>query len=263
MTRYRFDNSEKKQRKTRSEILIRAGIFVVMIGVLIFGLPQLIKKITRTPLLIGGQVLDTARQAALYAVPKSLLVKENDTLRQTIKEQSAQVLELQTLRTEYDALKEQVHYQEAHPHAYTARVIAKPSQSLMNSIILDQGSAEGIRVGHIVVAQNNLGIGSVVSTTDHTATVELFGGSQFSGDVHLLKQSLVVPAHGKGGGNIELEIPREITVTDGDLITFPTRQDVIIAVIKSVQFDPRDPFQTVLARAPVNVQTLRFVQVIE
>jgi cell shape-determining protein MreC len=142
-------------------------------------------------------------------------------------------------------------------------VIAKPSQSFVNSILLDQGSVEGIHTGQMVVAQNNLGIGTVVQVTEHTATVELFGGPQFSGDVHLLKQSLVVPAQGKGGGNLELEIPREIEITDGDLITFPARPDIIIAVIKSVQFDPRDPFQTVLARAPVNVQTLRFVQVVE
>lgn len=263
MTPYRFDNNQKKQKKSRTYLVMIASIFVLIIMLMVVVLPRLLGRVSRGPLGLGSTVLDSAQQGIAYAIPKSLLLKENASLKQSLAEQQAEHAELMTLRADYAALQEQVHYYEPGTSFRSARVIAKPSQSLLNSMILDQGSEEGIRVGHVVVAQKNLGIGKVVQVTPHTSTVELFAGPEFNGDVNLARQSLTVPAHGKGGGNFELEIPREIEVTDGDVLTFPDRPHIVIGVIKSVQFDPRDPFQTVLARAPINVQTLRFVQVVE
>jgi hypothetical protein len=50
---------------------------------------------------------------------------------------------------------------------------------------------------------------------------------------------------------------------DDPLIPSPSNSQWFPGVVKSIIFDPRDPFQAVLARAPVNIQELRFVQVVK
>jgi hypothetical protein len=74
---------------------------------------------------------------------------------------------------------------------------------------------------------------------------------------------ITVPVEGKGSGNFELHVPRDLDVRENDVMTLPGSPDFIFGVIKSVQFDERDPYQTVLARTPINVQELKFVRVIK
>jgi cell shape-determining protein MreC len=76
-------------------------------------------------------------------------------------------------------------------------------------------------------------------------------------------QNITVPAKGRGGGNFEIHIPREIEVSDGDILVFPYDPTIAVGIVKSIEFDPRDPFQKILARTPVNIQELRFVEVVE
>jgi hypothetical protein len=63
--------------------------------------------------------------------------------------------------------------------------------------------------------------------------------------------------------DFEIHIPREIVVTDGDILGLPEYPSIAVGVVKSIIFDPRDPFQTVLARTPVNIQELNFVEVVK
>jgi hypothetical protein len=68
---------------------------------------------------------------------------------------------------------------------------------------------------------------------------------------------------GKGSGNFELHIPRDLEVRDGDVMTLPGFSDFVLGLLKTVQFDERDPYQTVLARTPVNLQELKFVRIVK
>jgi hypothetical protein len=113
------------------------------------------------------------------------------------------------------------------------------------------------------VAQGTIGLGVISSVSAKSATVQLFAGPQFDGDLVVRNQDITVPAKGKGSGNFEIHIPREIVVTDGDLLSLPEYPTLTVGLVKSISFDPRDPFQTVLARTPVNVQELRFVEVLQ
>ena len=111
--------------------------------------------------------------------------------------------------------------------------------------------------------EERCGLALFVRKADGTLKALVVGDELVKGDVVMKGQSITVPATGKGGGNFEIHIPREIAVTDGDILAFPESPNVAIGVIKSIIFDPRDPFQTVLARTPVNVQELRFVEVVK
>jgi rod shape-determining protein MreC len=195
--------------------------------------------------------------------PKSVLIQEIKNLKDTLAEQEALVIENEQIKEENEALKKELSYTPAVEQLLGAQVIGKPNQSLFNTLIIDRGSNQGVQLGQLVLAERSLGIGRVVGVSPTTATVELFGAPHFEGDVILAHKGVTVPAKGKGSGNFEIHIPREIAVADGDLLSFPEKPSIVIGVVKSVIFDPRDPFQTVLARLPVNVQELRFVEVLQ
>ena len=71
-----------------------------------------------------------------------------------------------------------------------------------------------------------------------------------------------VVGKGTGSGNFSFEIPIGTTVADGDVVVMSSYPDRAVAIIKSIDTDPRSPFQKALARTPVNVNELKFVQVI-
>lgn len=258
MTRYHFDNKQRKSNTSRKKFIGFFFVIVVIVVLIIFFIAPLLQKIARGPQWVTQQV---SKSSILSS--KSSLVTENNSLKESIISYKAQLLELQIIRDENEKLRTELSYRPVLNSSITAQVIAKPSQSLYNSLIIDQGSSQGVRVGQLVTVQQTIGLGRIVQVSANTATIQLFSGPDFKGDVIMKNQNITVPAVGKGGGNFEIHIPREITVMDGDILTFPESPNIAIGVIKSITFDPRDPFQTVLARTPINIQELRFVDVVK
>jgi cell shape-determining protein MreC len=262
MTRYHFDNQSKKKSFSRAKIAVI--FFGVIVGIVIlFGLGKLIQAISRGPAWLRNSSEQAVVNTASLLSPKRVLIAKINSLETQVQNDQASLVQLQVLQNENDALRTELSYQKDPSQVITASVIAKPSQSLYNSLIIDRGSSDGIVVGQLVTAQGSVGLGTIVSVSSHTATVQLFSGPQFSGNVVLQSQNITVPAIGKGGGNFEIDIPRTITVTTGDILVFPSNPDIAVGTVASVIFDPRDPFQTVLARVPVNIQELRFVEVVK
>lgn len=263
MTHSRFDNQKKKQQWSRTKIVVAVLSVVVVTVLAIFVIAPALKNLSRGPVWLAEQSRIAAENAVSMAAPKKKIFLELQKMKEQEAAYQAQVLELQQLRDENAQLRTQASYMQGGNSKQTVQVIGKPNRSLFNTIIIDAGSDQGIREGQLVTSEHNLGIGTVASVSQKTAAVELFGGPQFAGDVFLTNKNITVPATGKGSGNFEIHIPREVTVSDGDLLAFPQNPGIIVGVVKSIIFDARDPFQTVLARAPVNVQELRFVQVVK
>jgi cell shape-determining protein MreC len=263
MTRYRFDNQEQKEKLSRTKIATRTFIVIAVVLLCVFVLAPIIRNIVRGPAWLRASVVATADTSISMLSSKKTILANNNLLKAKIQEYEAQSVELQSLRDENQKLRAELSYISNPSEFIGAQVIAKPSQSLFNTLIIDQGSNAGIKVGQLVTVQGSIGLGTISSVSSKTATVELFTGPQFSGDLVMRNQNITVPAIGKGSGNFEIHIPREIKVIDGDILEFPDRPSIAVGVVKSIIFDARDPFQTILARIPVNVQELRFVEVVK
>lgn len=263
MTPYRFANQEKKQKVSRTKLLVITVVLVVIGAIAVFVINPFLQTLSSGPAWLAQSVNTGASDVITSLTPKSIIIDRNKILTEQVANLNAQLIELQQLRDENDQLKKELSYLPNPSETITAQIIGKPNQSLVNSMVIDAGVDQGVRVGQLVSVQHNLGLGTIVSVSQKTAVVELFGGPQFTGDVLLANKNITVPATGKGSGNFEIHIPREVAVADGDLLAFPGNPSVVIGVVKSIIFDPRDPFQTVLARAPVNVQELRFVEVVK
>ncbi len=263
MTHYHFDNQIQKKTFSRKKVV---GVFLVVVTsivLIIFVLAPIFRTIARGPEWFQSKTKEVVETSISSFTPKKIVLAQNAKLKESIQEYKAQLIELQILRDENAKLRTELSYVKNPSEVIVAGILAKPSQSLYNSLVIDRGERSGITVGQLVVTQGILGLGKISSVSADTATVELFSGPQFDSNLVMKNQNITVPAKGKGGGNFEIHIPREIVVTDGDILALPEHPSMAVGVVKSIIFDPRDPFQTVLARTPVNIQELNFVEVVK
>lgn len=263
MTHYHFDNQIHKKNISRKKIVGVSFLVVGLAILIIFGLTTIIQTLIRGPQWFRLQAQEVFSETVSMLTPKKIILKQNQQLKETLVTYQAQQIELEALRDENIKLRTELDYISNPQESIFAQVLAKPSQSLYNSLIIDRGSTAGIQVGQLVVTQGSIGLGTVARVAPYSATVMLFSGPQFNEDMVMRNQNITVPAKGKGGGNFEIHIPREIEVSDGDILGLPYYPNISIGVVKSIVFDQRDPFQKVLARTPVNIQELNYVQVIK
>ena len=70
-----------------------------------------------------------------------------------------------------------------------------------------------------------------------------------------------VKATARGGGNFEMTMPKDLTLSKGDQVVLPGLNSYVLGVVQTIISDPRDPFAKALLVSPVNIQELKFVEV--
>jgi cell shape-determining protein MreC len=251
---------QPRKKSLLSRISIGWWIFSALIIILVIIFHNTLFHIT-TP--IRDTSVDIINTVIDNATSKKFLLARQRALEEKNTALTAQVQGMQLLEDENASLRIILNYPKIASTSITARVIAKPSQSLYDRVIIDRGSTDGIVIGDKIIAGENGFIATIDQVSPQSASGTLVSSSSFKGDAVIARLGITVPVTGKGSGNFELHIPRDLDIRDGDLMTIPGAPDYVFGVIKSIQFDERDPYQTVLARTPVNVQELKFVRVIK
>ncbi len=196
--------------------------------------------------------------ASLSLGSKQSLVKKVAALQSTIDAQNASLTNLSTLESENAALKAELG-RENHIKGILARVTVPPNRSIYDTIIIDAGSDEGITVGQDVFAFGSVALGTISDVSENSATVSLFSasGRQTAGTTS--GSDIAVTLIGRGAGEYEVRMPRDIVFEQGGVISMQSLGVHTIATIQKIVTDPRDPFQRLLAKAPVNLQTMKWV----
>lgn len=231
---------------------LRIGIVIVGIVVLIVGISTVAKKLfSKVPPVYGGIMSD-------QLLSKKALISKVAALQSTLTGYDAQMVNVQQLENENAALKEELG---RHPNekGVLAHVVTLPNRSFYDTLLLDGGSAEGISVGQVVYAFNSVALGTVTDVTAHAATVSLYSaaGKQTSGTA--VGSDVSVTLVGRGGGEFEVQLPRDVPFTVGQVVSLQSINVASIAQIEKIITDPRDPFQRLLAKVPVNLQALKWV----
>ncbi len=142
-----------------------------------------------------------------------------------------------------------------------AAVLEKPAHSLYDTLIIDGGAAAGIALGKEVYAGGETPIGTVSEVYSHSALVTLYSTSGQKTNARLSPSNVDVALTGEGGGNFSATVPHDLVIASNAVVVTKELNPRIIALFKKVTSDPRDPFQSLLLSAPVNVNELSFVEV--
>jgi cell shape-determining protein MreC len=257
---------DKNNRKsTRNRMLITFGIVFVVLVLGAFIIPRLggAGRATAKPL---WNITDnmSANLQSFFANfrSKRALQAENQSLKNKLAEINARLTDNDALASENTSLKELLG-RDTKEHFILATVLVKPSHSLYDTLIIDIGSKLGVAVGNIVYAYGTIPIGTISNTATNTSTVTLFStaGQQTTGRV--LGSNIDIELVGRGGGNFEVKIPRDVVLAQNTEILLPGLQPKVIAVVAKSITDSRDPSQTFLLTSPVNINELNSVEVVK
>lgn len=139
-------------------------------------------------------------------------------------------------------------------------VLSGPEVPPYDSLILDAGFSYGISNGKLVVAEPNIALGRIYEVYGNRSKTRLFSSYGLKTSVFLGKN--MVEIFGTGGGNFYMSAPKDFKVSVGDMAVVPGVNRRILAVVKSIDDNPKDSFKFVFLNTPANVRELRFVGVL-
>jgi cell shape-determining protein MreC len=251
MPRYKSTATNKRLLRTWHPWL-RVGIIIASVVLFIALASVVVKKIIRpVPLVSGGVVSD-------QFLSKRQLISKVIALESTVQSYDARLTTLVQLENENAALKAELG-RTPPPTGILANVLTLPNRSFYDTMTIDAGSAEGIKENMIAYAFGSIALGTISDTTAHTATVELYSepGRQISATA--VGNDVAVTLVGRGSGEYEVQLPRDVPFAVGATVALQSTNVATLAVVEKVITDPRDPFQRLLAKAPVNLQALKWV----
>lgn len=232
----------------------------------------------RPVVIFGNNISEKLSKMSAYFALKSSLDKENVDLRFQIDKDKADRANYDSVVAENLELKEILGRKVEQADMTLAAILAKPNQSSYDTLLIDQGEENGIKLGNRVFASGNIPIGYIAEIYPKTAKVVLFSNSGETTQVVIMKKpeiaadgsllsgtstsaNVFLEIVGRGGGNFEMILPRDFKLSKGDQAVLPGIKPYLVGVVETTISDARDSFQKALLVAPVNIQGLKFVEV--
>ncbi len=239
--------------------------FAVVFFVLIFSIPW-----SRNLLFSAGSPLWSLKNSIVtffsdnIAVlnSKTDLLKENSLLKEQILTNNKEQALFDLLKKENEDLKNILSRTKMSQKVLLGAVLIKPFLSPYDTLIIDVGSYDGVALGNKVMVDGNTFIGYVSEVYDNTSKVVLYSSPGEKVKVLIGNNNVEKEAIGMGGGNFQVEIPREIGVKEGDIITIPSISANVFGVVEKIEFKESDSFQNILFKNPVNIAELKWVEVL-
>ncbi len=210
---------------------------------------------------MGNSVGGKFSSVGSFFSSKKSLTLENEELKRQIESKTAELLNYHLLLDENNALKEILGRKKEEVPLVLASILSKPNQSPYDTLIIDLGDNKGIKVGSMVFASANIPIGRVAAVYSYTSKVVLFSSPGQRTEVVTPVNDIFTEAVGRGGGNFEIQLPRDVSLEKGTEVTLPGINSYVLGIVEDVASESRDSFQKILIVSPVNIQELKFVQV--
>ena len=261
-----LDRTNKPTYK-KNRLIVGGIVFVLLLIMVMFFSSRAIKNTRSRGELVTVPLwrLDTrvsliGKDLYYYFTSRNTLESYVTDLKNQVQNLESANAELQVLKDENTKLKNQMLRSETQQRILST-ILVKPNRTPYDTIIVDAGSAEGVVAGSKVYANGNTLIGTVADVSTHTAHITLFStpGQQTEGVV--IGSDITVTLTGRGGGAFELDVPREVVLPEGNVVTNLATFSNPIAIVGTQISTDRDAIRKILAKTPVNIQELKWVEI--
>ena len=191
---------------------------------------------------------------------KYRLVKENKRLSDEVVARNGSILMLDALRKENEDLKNALGRM-SKGNFVLGVILSRPPMSPYDTLVIDIGESDGVKVGNKVYADGDTLIGDVAEVYPSQSKVSLFSTPGRIVPVMVGTSNVETQATGRGGGNFVAKLPVEVGIKEGDTIIMPQLRPHTFGVVERIQVDSSDSLQTILFKAPVNIHQFRYVEV--
>ena len=265
---YLLDKQNKRKKFIRYGIVVFIFIFVFYFKIPVLDFFSSSMHVVFRPVLFlkNGTIEILSDIGGSFSFKKNL-IKENESLRSQLNENNLQMQNYNNVLDENIKLKEILDRKNEKISLILGAILAKPGVNPYDTLLIDIGEDHNLKIGDLVFARGNVPIGRVHDVYMNTSNVVLFSSSGEKTEVVSSGTSLgkggeaFMQIIGRGGGNFEMILPRDLNIPKGTTFSLPGINSDVVAVVNSTLSDPRDSFAKALLSSPVNVQELKFVQV--
>lgn len=195
-----------------------------------------------------------------YLSSKKDLMQENIELKQKIDEIQLEILNSSVYKNENEKLKE-ILGRKYSADLVLAQILTRPNRSPYDILVVDIGQNESVKAGQKVFARGNIPIGEVAEVSRNTSRIKLYSTPGTETMATLESSDIDVSLIGTGSGGFEIILPKDVSVHVGQAILNKSINSKTIALVEGVVSTDRDSFKKVLAKSPVNIQELSWVQI--
>lgn len=142
-----------------------------------------------------------------------------------------------------------------------AGVISRPPNTPYDTMIIDQGSDNGIVLNAPVFYGGGQAIGYVERVFARSAQVTLFSSPEVESTVYVFGPNIFTTAYGEGGGIIRLSVPQGITIGKDNVVILPSLESGVLGAIDDIQSIPTEPEQHAYVTLDASLQSIRMVYV--
>jgi cell shape-determining protein MreC len=257
----------RRRKHIPARTLLFGVLILIVLGVISLMRVQLFSVAWR----VGEPILNVRNSVAasfegVFAqfTSNARLANENDLLRAALASSSGMLLDRDLLFSELVDARARLG-RHATSTTVIAGVIARPPLVPYDTLILDAGTRDGVAKGDLVTAGGQALIGSVEEVYTTMARVVLFSAAGLAHDTLLVSSTggSAVPLSvvGQGAGSFVGEVPAGTTVNTNDMAIFPGIAEGLIARVSAVDVPPGSSFKKVYLQFPVDIFSLRFVEV--
>ena len=255
-------------KKIKRKKFFKVAFGVVVLIILLYfrsgilnGFSYISHELFRPVLILGNKLGEKVKSLNSFFISKNSLYLENENLKSQLNENEARISNYNSIVTENINLKEILGRKNAKAMMILSAILSKPNQSIYDTLVIDVGTKQGIKIGNTVFALGNVPIGRVSLVYDNSSKVVLFSSAGEKTQAVISGQDVFLELVGRGGGNFEMMMPKDFSLQKGDQVVMPGLNPHVLAVVETIISDLRDPFTKALLISPVNIQELKFVEV--
>lgn len=201
---------------------------------------------------MGGSVVAFFGDKAHMAAERDLLSREVVALREENAALAARAHDLERLLGGRNDAASQ----------FLAGVLARPPVAPYDTLVIDRGSADGVRDGQQVLGAGGVPLGTIESAGSHTARVLLYSAPGRVTEGWAGEARAPVSLHGASAGAFRTSVSRDSALSVGDAIYVPGPGAVPIGTVVRVETDPSSPEARMYVRPRTNPFSITWVSVV-
>ena len=238
------------------------AILFVLFSLLLYLFPRAMSKVgyfLARPLWLASSVVKTTSlKVADFFVFKSILISRNLSLEDQLSALKLKEVDYDILSKENQDLKSELGRKE-NVNRTVSFILSKPPASPYDTLVIDLGSADGITLGSKVYISDNVIVGLVSNVTPRTSLVELFSSGNKKQEAILARTGVSFTLTGRGGSNLELEVPKDTDILWGDGFMYPNIAPSLIGTVYYIDTNSQSSFKKIYLRVPGNVFSTKYV----
>jgi len=212
---------------------------------------------------IGTSYLELKTKKQLLTENKEL----KDQVATLLKEKGRYLSE----KEENDFLREQLKFTQTTPYQFViANVIGKNVGGLQNTLLLDSGAKDGIKIGQPVLGEQGILVGKISKVQTNRSFMTLINDdlSRVAAKVQGITKTIGV-IEGEFGLGIKMRlIPQNELISEGDLVVTSGLEELVpanlvIGQVEKVTRVPEELFQEAAIKSPVDFSKITMVNIIK